>query len=40
MYLLPEERAKAIWKNWININLASELTGVNISLVEIEPKAE
>lgn len=37
-YVLPWERAKAIWKNWVNINLASNLTGYNISLVEIEEK--
>lgn len=37
-YILPSERAKAIWKNWVNINLASNLTGYNISLVEIEEK--
>lgn len=34
-YILPSERAKAIWKNGININLATQLTGYNISLVEI-----
>lgn len=36
VYLLPEERAKAIWKNWININLASNLIWYNISLEEIK----
>ena len=35
VYLLPSERAKAIWKNGININLASNLTWYNISLEEI-----
>lgn len=36
VYILPSERAKAIWKNGININLASQLLGYTISLVEIE----
>lgn len=36
VYILAEERAKAIWKNWVNINLASNLTWYNISLVEVE----
>lgn len=35
VYILPSERAKAIWKNGININLASNLTGYMISLQEI-----
>lgn len=34
-YILPSERAKAIGKNGININLASQLLGYNISLIEI-----
>ena len=34
-YILPTERAKAIWKNWVNINLASNLTGYSISLIEV-----
>ena len=34
-YILPSERAKAIWKNWININLATKLIWYNISLVEV-----
>ena len=36
VYILPSERAKAIWKNGININLASQLLGYTISLIEIE----
>lgn len=40
VYILPTERAKAIWKNWININLASDLTWYNLSLVELEEKSE
>lgn len=38
VYILPSERAKAIGKNGVNINLASNLTGYNISLVEVEEK--
>lgn len=36
VYILPTERAKAIWKNGININLASSLTWYEISLKEVE----
>lgn len=36
VYILPDQRAKAIGKNGINIHLASELLGINISLVEVE----
>lgn len=36
VYLKKEERAKAIWKNGININLASDLTWYDISLIEEE----
>ncbi|EKE28650.1 MAG: hypothetical protein ACD_3C00036G0006 [uncultured bacterium (gcode 4)] len=32
-YVLGEEKVKAIWKGWANINLAVELTGYKISLV-------
>jgi len=35
VYITPEERAKAIGKNGININLASNLTWYNISLQEV-----
>ena len=35
VFILPSERAKAIWKNGININLASNLTGYMISLQEV-----
>ncbi len=37
-YILPSERAKAIGKNGVNINLASNLIGYNISLIEVEEK--
>ena len=40
VYLLSSERSKAIWKNGINIKLASDLTWYNISLVEIEDEFE
>jgi len=35
-YLVPDQRAKAIWKNGINIALASKLTGYTISIFELE----
>jgi len=37
-YIPAGERAKAIWKNWLNVNLASELTGYKINVKEIEKK--
>ncbi len=37
-YILPSERAKAVWKNWLNVNLASKLTWFRISIVDIEVK--
>lgn len=41
VYIRKEERAKAVGKNWVNVNLASELTGYRISLIEVdEPKKE
>lgn len=40
VYISPSERAKAIWKNWININLASDLTWYTLSLIELEEKPE
>lgn len=36
VYILSSERAKAIWKNGVNINLASNLTWYTISLIEVE----
>jgi N utilization substance protein A len=38
-YIPKWERAKAIWKWGINVNLASELTWYNISVEEIEENA-
>ncbi len=39
-YILPTERAKAVWKNGLNVNLASKLTGYRISIEDIEMKEE
>lgn len=35
-YILPTERAKAVWKGWVNVNLASKLTWYKISIIDIE----
>ncbi|MDD4151244.1 MAG: transcription termination factor NusA [Candidatus Gracilibacteria bacterium] len=35
VYLLPSERAKAVGKSGVNVNLASQLTGFKISIIEI-----
>lgn len=34
-YILPSERAKAVWKNGLNVNLASKLTGYKISIEDV-----
>ncbi|MDD2870482.1 MAG: transcription termination factor NusA [Candidatus Gracilibacteria bacterium] len=39
-YILPTERAKAVGKNGLNVNLASKLTGYRISIEDIEVKEE
>ena len=39
-YILPTERAKAVWKNGLNVNLASKLTGYRISIEDIEIEEE
>lgn len=36
VYILPTERAKAVWKNGLNVNLASKLTGYKISIEDIQ----
>ena len=36
IYILPTERAKAVWKNGLNVNLASKLTWYKISIEDIE----
>jgi N utilization substance protein A len=35
-YILPTERAKALWKNGLNVSLASKLTGYKISVEDVE----
>jgi N utilization substance protein A len=35
-YIDPSERAKAVWKNGLNVNLASKLTGYRISIEDIK----
>jgi N utilization substance protein A len=35
-YILSSERAKAVWKNWLNVNLASKLTWYKIFIEDIE----
>lgn len=39
-YIPAGERAKAVGRGGINVNLASQLTGCNISVEELEPVAE
>jgi len=39
-YILPTERAKAVWKNGLNVNLASKLTGYRISIEDIKVEEE
>ena len=39
-FILPSERAKAVWKNGLNVNLASKLTWYKISIEDIEVKEE
>ena len=36
-YIPHGERAKAVWRNGVNVSLASELTGYRISIEELEP---
>lgn len=38
-YILPSQRAKAVGKNGLNVNLASQLTGYRISIVDLEEEA-
>jgi len=35
-YILPSERAKAVWKNGLNVNLATKLTWYKISIEDIK----
>lgn len=36
VYILPTERAKAVWKNWVNVNLASKLVWYKLNIIDIE----
>lgn len=36
VYIESSERAKAVWKNGLNVNLASKLTGYKISIEDLE----
>ncbi|NVP17591.1 transcription termination factor NusA [Candidatus Gracilibacteria bacterium] len=36
VYILPTQRAKAVGKNGLNVNLASKLTGYKISIEDVE----
>lgn len=36
VYINPEERAKAVWKNGLNVNLASKLIWYKISIIDLE----
>lgn len=40
VYIESDERAKAVWKNGLNVNLASQLTGYRISIEDIEVSSE
>ncbi len=40
VFILPSERAKAVWKWWLNVNLASKLTWYKISIEDIEEETE
>lgn len=36
VFILPSERAKAVGKNWLNVNLASKITWYRISIEDVE----
>ena len=36
MFILSDQRARAVWKNGLNVNLASKLTGYRISIEDVE----
>lgn len=40
VYIIPSERAKAVGKNGLNVNLASKLTGYRISIEDVEVSEE
>lgn len=35
-YIMPEERARAVWKNGLNVNLASRLVWYRINIIDVE----
>jgi len=39
-FIDPKERAKAVWKNWLNVNLASKLTWYKISIEDLNQEKE
>jgi transcription termination/antitermination protein NusA len=39
VFIPPSERARAVWRNWLNVNLASELTWYKISIENFETPA-
>ncbi|MCH2188752.1 transcription termination factor NusA [Candidatus Gracilibacteria bacterium] len=39
VYILPSDRAKAVGKNGMNVNLASKLTGYKISIIDLDVPA-
>ena len=40
VYLLSTERAKAVWKSWVNVNLASKLTWYKINIIDLNPEEQ
>ena len=36
VFILSDQRARAVWKNGLNVNLASKLTGYRISIEDVE----
>lgn len=38
VYIDPSQRAKAVWKWWVNVNLASKLVWMKISIIDVEEK--
>lgn len=40
VYIPVWDRARAVWRNWVNVNLASQLVGYKISIEEVEVETE
>lgn len=40
VYILPSERARAVGKGWLNVTLASKLTGYKISIEDVQEEWE